>query len=271
MRMQSFFGAIGWLVMLCAFRQSEFSSTNITTNPRLFADGWFALSAENQACYLQTYRLAAQQLKRISSHKSKGGKRLAIVTDLDETLLDNSPWTVKVLLEGTDYPAHWGEWEKAGKAPAFPGAVAFFQKAAALKIEVFYISNRMEENLEGTIQNLKMLGLPNADASHVFLKTTESNKVARRQKVLQNHDIVMLLGDNLADFDGVWEKAPVDKRLTAVTDHTQDWGSRFIIFPNPVYGSWKDALFDYKRNFTPQQEDSVWNAHLNAYMALHPF
>lgn len=176
------------------------------------------------------------------------------------------------MLEGKDYPSYWSDWEKAGKAPAFPGAVDFFKKAASNKIEVFYVSNRLQENLGATIQNLKALGLPFADSAHVFLKTTESNKIARRARVLERHHILMLLGDNLADFDGAWEpKATPEERLTAVQNHKSDWGKRYFIFPNPVYGSWKDALFSYKRGLTEMQNDSVWQKHLSEYEAKNRF
>lgn len=268
----SFFGALGWLFLLLAFRQSEPSQISYSKDPRLLAATWFGLSAENQACYLQTYQLAALQLKPVLKEASVSKKKKAIVTDLDETVLDNSPWTLKVLLEGKDYPSYWSDWEKAGKAPAFPGAVDFFKKAASLKVEVFYISNRMHENLGATIQNLKSLGLPFADSAHVFLKTTESNKVARRIRVLEKHQIVMLLGDNLADFDEVWEpKAQPDERLTAVKNHKADWGKRYFIFPNPVYGTWKDALFSYKRGLNDLQSDSVWQQYLSEYVSKNRF
>lgn len=258
--------------MIFGFRQSEIRKTaSLAQDPRLLASVWFAMSAENQACYLQTYRLATSQLNSLLKESAKSKKKKAIVTDLDETVLDNSAWTIKVLLDSTDYPSYWSEWEKAGKAPAFPGAVDFFRKSASKGIEIFYISNRLQENLNGTISNLKNLGLPNADSAHIFLKTTESNKVARRAKVLDKHDIIMLLGDNLADFDGVWEKAKTEDRSTAVKAHTPDWGRRYFIFPNPVYGSWKDALFSYKRGFSTHQTDSIWKTHLSEFERKNRF
>lgn len=204
-------------------------------------------------------------LSQIKEFKKKG-KKLAIVTDLDETALDNSAWAFKVMLDGTDYPQHWENWEKTGNAPALPGAVSFFQWAVTKKVEVFYISNRQQENVKSTIENLKKLGFPLADTNHVFLKTTESNKVARREMVMKNHEIIMLLGDNLADFDGIWERQTTEKREAAVFAHKADWGRKFIIFPNPVYGGWKDALLEYKRKLTVEESDSTWTVRLEGYL-----
>lgn len=240
-------------------------------DPRLLANAWFAFSAEKSACYLQTYRLAMAELPARLKANAKSGKKAAIVTDLDETALDNSAWALRVMLEGTDYPTYWAEWERAGIAPAFPGAVAFFQKAKALGIPVFYISNRKAENLDGTIRNLKNLGFPNADSAHIMLKTSTSNKVARRDVVLKNHNIIMLLGDNLADFDGAWEEAAAEKRGQLVLENEKNWGRKFIVFPNPTYGNWKDALMNYNRKLSETEQDSLWKGHIQMYLKAYKF
>lgn len=261
----SFFGALLVIITL-SFTQSESTSTHsISKDYRLYAASWLGLSAESRACYRQGYRMAEMALQKINAQKSKSGKPKAIITDLDETVLDNSAWAFKVILEEKDYPFEWENWEKEGKAPAFPGAVEFFQMAAKEKTEVFYVSNRLQKNISSTVENLKKLGLPFADEKHILLKTTESNKVARRAAIGKYYEIVLLLGDNLADFDGVWEEAKETDRTLQVTNHDADWGTRFIVFPNPVYGGWKDAIFDYKRNLSTQHLDSVWEARLRAY------
>lgn len=259
------------IIGLISFKSTKPENEFPGNDNRLFATAWFALSAEKAACYLQTYQLAGLQLENNIKSLENSKKMPAIVTDLDETALDNSAWSIKVLLEGKDYPAYWSEWEMAGKAPAFPGAIDFFLKAKSLNVPVFYISNRSAKNLNSTIRNLKALGFPNADSSHILLKTNTSNKVERRSQVLKNHEIIMLLGDNLADFDGVWEEAETEKRLTAVTDNSKNWGRKFIIFPNPMYGGWKESVFKYKRNLTKAQSDSVWNLYLGNYLKQYSF
>jgi len=253
------------LTFLLSFKASDVQQLQISKDNRLLATSWFALSAEKEACYLQAYQLAGLQLEKKIQNRKKGQKSFAIVTDLDETALDNSAWSVKVLREGKDYPDYWSDWEKAGKAPAFPGAVEFFQKAGHLKVPVFYISNRSSKNLDATISNLKKLGFPNADSNHIMLKTISSNKIERRRRVLKDHEIVMLLGDNLADFDGAWEEAEASNRSKSVKEFSDVWGKKFIIFPNPMYGGWKDALFQYKRGFNSAQVDSIWNEKLGQF------
>lgn len=265
-------GVIWLLLPLLAFKGSQFEANqSLSQDSRLYAALWFTFSAEKEACYLQTYRMASWQLERQLMKKIKPAKPYCIVTDLDETVLDNSAWTVKSILTGTDYPSYWAEWEKAAKAPAFPGAVSFFKLAEEKGIPVFYISNRDQKNLDATINNLKALGLPFADKDHILLKTNTSNKVERRSGIASKHEILMLLGDNLADFDGVWEEGKQEERIQAVLDQKERWGKRYIIFPNPVYGGWKDALLERKRNLTSLQTDSVYQVRMEEYLKKYSF
>lgn len=235
----------------------------ISKDPRLNATAWFAVSAERNAIYMQTYRMAALQLTL-----RKEGRQKAVVADLDETVMDNSLWALRVLLEGKEYPAYWDEWEKAAIAPAFPGAVEFFQNAANAGMQVYYVSNRSAKNLGFLLKNMKALELPFADSAHVLLKENTSSKVARRSKIEKDVDIKVLLGDNLADFDGIWENAETTRRQLLVASNEKNWGKKFIIFPNPMYGSWEDAMMGYRRNLSEAAKDSAWEATLVPYSKM---
>ena len=232
-------------------------------DPRLYATAWFAVSAEKHAIYMQTYKMASLQLTL-----RKEGRQKAVVADLDETVFDNSAWALRVLLEGKEYPAYWDEWEQAAIAPAFAGAVEFFQNAATSGMQVFYVSNRSQKNLGRLLKNLNGLGLPFADSAHVLLKENTSSKVARRKKIEQDYDISLLLGDNLADFDGVWENAETARRHLQVEANAKNWGRKFIIFPNPMYGSWEDAMMGYRRDLNEAATDSAWKATLVPYSKM---
>ena len=58
------------------------------TDQQLMADLWYQTAGETKALYYQGYNIG--QLKRCSSCKGTE-KKPAIVLDLDETVLDNSP------------------------------------------------------------------------------------------------------------------------------------------------------------------------------------
>ena len=61
----------------------------------------------------------------------------AVVLDIDETVLDNSPYQARLIRDGKAYDdASWAAWCKEERARALPGAVAFTQFAAAHGIAV---------------------------------------------------------------------------------------------------------------------------------------
>lgn len=62
---------------------------------------WFQYSAEVEALFLQGYNIASEHVMNYDFSESE---RLPAVTlDLDETVLDNSPFNVQMLREGFSY------------------------------------------------------------------------------------------------------------------------------------------------------------------------
>ncbi|MGH2566955.1 MAG: 5'-nucleotidase, lipoprotein e(P4) family, partial [Bacteroidota bacterium] len=131
-------------------------------------------------------------------------------------------------------------------AEAIPGSVEFLQYAASRGVDVFYVTNRKPFNKNGTLENLKRKGFPQADESHLFLRTDESSKEQRRQKIAETHQIVLLIGDNLADFSSVFDRKSVQERNSEVEQLKVEFGKKFIVLPNPIYGDWEDAIYTYQ-------------------------
>ncbi len=123
-----------------------------------------------------------------------------------------------------------------------PGALDFTRFADSLGVEVFYVSNRKTTELASTIENMKKFGFPGADSSHVLLKESESSKVARRSLIDSTHEILLLVGDNLADLDAVFEKRGPDHGFYDVDRMRGMFGTRYIVLPNPMYGTWLSEL-----------------------------
>ena len=53
----------------------------------------------------------------------------------------------------------------------------------------------------------------------------------------------MLFGDNLLDFDDPQQPTQAS-REQLVNKHQKDFGKKYIIFPNPMYGSWESVLYN---------------------------
>jgi 5'-nucleotidase (lipoprotein e(P4) family) len=167
--------------------------------------------------------------------------------DVDETVLDNSPFEAKSILENSDYPKYWIEWCEKANARALSGAVEFLNFAKSKRVETFYITNRKIEVQQATMRNLKLKGFPCVDDAHMMLRSSESNKQPRRNKVMETHEIVILMGDNLNDFTDLFDKKSTSERSKIVADLKSEFGKKFIVLPNAMYGAWVSALLNYER------------------------
>lgn len=183
----------------------------------------------------------------------------AVILDIDETVLDNSPAQAEQILRGGGWDEKaWDRWVASRKAEALPGALAFIQYARAHKVEVFYVTNRACAPREGnddpcpqntdTVANLQALGFPDVAADHLLLKTQQpewgSEKESRRKFVSERYRVLLLIGDDLGDFmTGVKGKDQTpEKRLAQASAHEGYWGVRWIALTNPTYGSWRNVL-----------------------------
>ncbi len=217
---------------------------------------WQQQSAEYRALCYQAFNIADLQLKKVAKNKNHN-KSLAIIADLDETILDNSYLQAELIKKGLEFTEeYWKQWTNKSEATAVPGAVEFLQMANKKGINIFYISNRDTDEVRTTLINLQKLKLPNADTSHMLFLSNTSSKEIRRQRVMEKHKVVMLLGDNLNDFMQVFEKKSDDDRKTETDKVREEWGKKFIVLPNSSYGEWENAIFDYKRNLSPQQREN---------------
>src|SRR5205085_3155061 len=115
-------------------------------------------------------------------------------------------------------------------------------------VRVFYITNRKAAEKEGTATNLRKLGFPNVNDETLLVRTdtNSSSKEPRRKSVAAKYRVVLLMGDNLNDFSEEFEKArTVSGRLAAAEQNKSQFGTRFIALPNPMYGDWENAIYDY--------------------------
>ncbi|MBA2250232.1 MAG: 5'-nucleotidase, lipoprotein e(P4) family [Chitinophagaceae bacterium] len=214
---------------------------------------WQQTAAEYRALCYQAFNIAEI---RISALKKRRHEKRAIITDLDETILDNSYSEANLIKDGKEYSsAEWKRWVNQSAATEVPGAAAFLQWAHTKGLTIFYISNRDTSQVMATLQNLKKLQLPNADTAHMMFSSNTSSKETRRQRVMGKYKVVMLLGDNLNDFTQFFETKNIADRKTEVDKVRKDWGDKFIVLPNSTYGEWENALYDYERKLTPQQKE----------------
>ncbi len=225
----------------------------------LMAVAWYQNAPEMTALYYQGFNLAHERLDAAIAANNQS-KPLAVVVDIDETMLDNSPFEV-TLINNDDFQQGWYNWTAKASAKALPGALEFAKYAESRQVQIFYITNRDDNEHAATVQNLKNEGFPYATDDHVLTKSdlsyssgNTSSKVSRRAKVSENHEIVLLIGDNLNDFSEVFEDRKINNGKAAVEQNRALFGTKFIILPNPMYGAWEKPLFDYRNDLNNEEQ-----------------
>ena len=180
----------------------------------------------------------------------------AVVVDIDETMLDNSPAQAYGAKNRLAFDLKsWYAWGDMRKAKAIPGAVDFAIYAKSKGVRIFYVSNRDEVQKAATIDNLKAVGFPDISEENVLLRQKDSTKEPRRLAIAEKYRIVILMGDNLNDLSNVYEKRTVADRFSEVDKAKDLWGNKFIVLPNAMYGEWESAIYrDDKSTATPSEK-----------------
>jgi 5'-nucleotidase (lipoprotein e(P4) family) len=236
-------------------------------NPTLFATLWQQTSAEYRAAAMQAYDEASEVLPVAladsgwtAAVEQEGDDFSmlppAVVLDVDETVLDNSPQQARTILAGGSFdPEVWAAWVNEARAPAVPGAREFLALADSLDVALFYVTNRDQPLEEATRRNLEAEGLPLDPEVDTILSRGEregwgSDKASRREAIAERYRIVLLVGDDLNDF--VSARLPRVERDRLLERYGDRWGDRWIMLPNPVYGSWEGALYE-EADDTPEE------------------
>lgn len=203
---------------------------------------WFRDSAEMEAAYAQAYRLAEAQIRQLSKD-IEIGTRWGVVIDVDETLLDNSEFMKRFALRRFVRPElkftddEFNDWAREQRAPALPGAAEFLQAVHSLGGRVVAVSNRDQRVCEETASNLKSQRLK---VDLVLCKVNNNRDKNPRFALAEAGDqdlgippqrTILYVGDNIQDFPGLTQASAGDQSA---------FGTRFIVLPNPMYGSWED-------------------------------
>ncbi len=212
----------------------------------LMATLYHQQAAEYQALCYQAYNLAALRLVESLQDQSINKAR-AVVVDVDETVLDNSPYQAACILNNYNYPEGWDEWCQKAIALPVPGALDFLKLAEGYGVAIFYVTNRKAHLREATAANLREQGFPLSGETHLLMREEESDKESRRATIREKYHISLLIGDNLGDFASGFNDSDQDNRMARTTESRGSFGKQWIVLPNPMYGDWESVFFRGKR------------------------
>ncbi len=223
-------------------------------------------AAERLAGSLQTFRSAKQALDKALVDpawsalpgQNVQGKKPAIIVDVDETVLDNTAYEARMILDGTKYPEGWISWGKEAAATEVPGAKNFLNYAASKGVTIFYVTNRVVELKEATKKNLTKLSIHLDQTMETVLMRGENNwnsdKGPRRTLVGDEYRVLLMVGDNLGDFvDAKDNNLNPINRKNIVEDYADYWGVKWFMLQNIAYGDWEGALYNFDYSLSPNE------------------
>jgi 5'-nucleotidase (lipoprotein e(P4) family) len=239
------------------------------THENLHAVLWMQTSAEYQAITRGLYRLAAAQLDRAledprwTAIPEQAGRpdlpalAPAVILDVDETILDNSPEEGQRVLDRAHYmPDLFAKWVTRAEAQPIPGADDFMRYALRRGVQVYLVTNRMASLKASTVENLVKLQVP-LGPEFVLCRGErgwEGDKSSRRQFVAADHRVLLMVGDDLGDFVSISGALPAGgtepprllpraERRALIDRFSGYWEDRWIVLPNPAYDSWERILY----------------------------
>lgn len=137
--------------------------------------------------------------------RRRPGERLAVVFDLDETLISNLPFMLEHDLGGSD--AAWEAWLAAGKDPAIEPVRELYRFVRQRGVEAIFITGRRERLRTATEANLRAVGCGDfavlTMAPNDWKRPTSAFKTAERARLAsEGFGIVANLGDQESDLAG---------------------------------------------------------------------
>ncbi|MBD2816056.1 5'-nucleotidase, lipoprotein e(P4) family [Xenorhabdus sp. Flor] len=230
-------------VLLVGCSKNQLNNETILAKQNTSAVLWVQNSSEYLALMTQAFNIAKDTFDRADNIP---GKKKAVVVDLDETILNSTPYDAQLIKSGElSNRRNWGEWVSKEKSSPIPGAVHFVNYIINNGGEIFYVSNRKSDAYQHTMNNLIKNGFPHVSEKTLLLRDKMANKQHRFNTITASgYNIVVFIGDNLNDFGDIFYRKKDNKRKELVMMNAPNFGYKFILMPNPIYGSWENVLTD---------------------------
>ena len=230
---------------------------------------WMQSSAEFVAAAEQAFNVARMNLDEALKDKNwtaaleqrEGYQDLApaVIFDVDETVLDNSPYGAYLVASGQTYHYDtWEVWANAAKAKPIKGVKELISEIKSKGVNVFYVTNRDESLEEATVKNIRMMVDAEVNEDQVLCIGEQddwvSDKSSRREMIAETHRVIMMFGDNYNDFRFLPNSPSPETRVAEVEPYKEYWGTKWILLSNPRYGNWERALFNYTKDLSDEEQ-----------------
>jgi 5'-nucleotidase (lipoprotein e(P4) family) len=201
---------------------------------------WVRDSAEYQAALLQVYRQATARIETES--RTKASATWAVILDADETVISNVTYQIERARANLPFTQEsWTAWVRRREATPLPGAGELLSRVRALGGRIAIVTNRLQSECADTEAVFKthalvydvMLCRPDGSPSD---KNPRFDAVAGGRTAASSSplEVVAFVGDNILDFPRLTQASKIQGG-----QGLSEFGVRFFIVPNPMYGSWQ--------------------------------
>lgn len=241
---------------------SEQLVVKLDSNILTMAAAWKQTAAEYKALYHQAFNIARMQVENAIKNHKQGDKPLAVVTDLDDTILLHDEYWGYLVNNDYDFfdDSVWDKMIPENRMKASPGSLEFLNYCKENGVEVYYVTSRDQgtKTYEYAMTNLKVLGFPYADDKHLTVLIDTSNKEKKQVEIAKDYNLVVYLGDNLNDFRRIYYVKDVDERTKLMEADKDLFGSKYILLPNPTDGHWVRAIFGDSEPASGNENRQIW-------------
>jgi len=176
-----------------------------------------------------------------------GRKPLAVVLDVDETVIQNLGYEYALAKSGKESDgAALNRWQKQPRTEvkAMPGAIEALNAVKAKGVAVIYNTNRDDEDAAATAATIVNAGLPPGIIKETLFHRGDadgqSGKDGRRTHIAQRYCVVAMVGDQLGDFSDAFNRRGIgvqERRALAGSGPIVGlWGNGWFLLSNPAYG-----------------------------------
>jgi 5'-nucleotidase (lipoprotein e(P4) family) len=201
---------------------------------------WVQSSAEYMAATIQAYRAATARVE--AAVRGRAPRTWAVVLDADDTVINNTDYQAGLARDGVPHtPERFTAWVRRRASTPVPGAASFLARVRELGGRIAIVTNRLAIECDDTAEVFRQRALvfdailcrpdgANSDKNPRFRAVAAGQTPASATPV----EIVAFVGDNILDFPGMSQAMRAQGERAFA-----DFGARWFVLPNPMYGSWQ--------------------------------
>ncbi|WP_281645490.1 HAD family acid phosphatase [Parendozoicomonas sp. Alg238-R29] len=220
---------------------------------------WQQHSEESRALSWQTFNMAADVVDQQLEQTHASGKKPALVTDIDDTIIQASAYFAGFIgsnekrTKERDYL-----WWQSQPPKLTPGAKYFLSNTSSKGVEILYLTARYHDPIvaSSTLEMLSKADLPYTDTKHLQISSgLQKSDLIRLWGEQENRQIILTMGDKMADLGF---ELPIKSKTQKqwLENNPSKPGQHSLLQTNAAYGTWECVTHGYCPH-SPDEEHTL--------------